>query len=44
MTLADAFIVFLITAFIIAYRVRDRSQDERKEQLFINSITGGPLE
>ena len=44
MTPADALCLFLIVSFIIAYRLRDPSEDEVKEQLFVNSITGGPLE
>jgi len=31
-------------AAVIAYLLRDRTQDERKQQAFINSITGGPLD
>lgn len=43
MTLADAFIVLLIVSFIVAYRLRDPSKDQEREQAFTDSITGsGP--
>jgi len=44
MTPADALGLLLIVTFIVAYKLRDPSEDEVKEQLFVNSITGGPLE
>ena len=43
MTPADALIVLVITAFCIAYRLRDPSKDREREQAFLDSITGsGP--
>lgn len=40
----EIFIGILVTAFGIAYALRDKTQDAYKEQQFTNSITGGPLE
>lgn len=43
MTPADAFSLFLIVIFIVAYRLRDPSRDREREQAFWDSHTGsGP--
>jgi hypothetical protein len=38
------FMIILVGSFIIAYVFRDKSKDEIRQQGFINSITGGPLD
>jgi hypothetical protein len=37
------FMIILVVCFVVAYLLRDKSQDEIKSQIFFNSITGGPL-
>jgi hypothetical protein len=40
----EIFILALVAVFAIAYALRDKTQDQRKEQQFTNSICGGPLD
>lgn len=40
----EIFMLALVTVFVIAYALRDKTQDEFKEQQFTNSITGLPLD
>jgi hypothetical protein len=35
-TYGDAFIIFLILSFIVAYNLRDKSKDKEKENSFFN--------
>lgn len=39
----EIFIGILAVAFVVAYALRDKTQDAHKEQQFTNSITGVPL-
>lgn len=44
MIILEIILISIAVISVAAYFLRDKTQDEYKQQQFINSITGGPLD